>query len=324
MGNKWVIIVLFLSIAFTGAGTSIISTNQDGLTIYEELEAGTDPFHPDSDGDGIKDGREVKVLRTGPTAKDTDNDGLTDPRELKIGTDPNVADTDDDGLEDQRELEVGTDPVDKDTDKDTLQDGWEIKGNTPDGTPLPGADPLHRNLYVDIVSLNHERVITSEFAKEIEDEFANMSVRNPDGEDGIDVYIHGPRQSNVTEQELKEESPPTSEINYNSIDEKMYTRERMGERYDPNGIYRLVVVESSEGRGSGGYGGDKIAWVSWGSHKPSAQNTFIHELLHTIVWRPFGEDCHGVFHSCDGYLSLKNDFFFSEKTVSYLQENSYR
>jgi hypothetical protein len=120
----------------------------DGLTNREEFELGTDPNNPDTDGDELLDGEEVKrlstkplnpdtdadalsdgeeVLRrgTGPLNPDSDGDALTDGDEVARGTDPLKADTDEDKLIDGNEVQIGTDPLKPDTDNDQLIDGDE-------------------------------------------------------------------------------------------------------------------------------------------------------------------------------------------------------
>jgi len=47
-----------------------------------------DPFNPDSDGDGLKDGDEVFIYGTDPRLADTDGDGIDDGDEVANGTDP--------------------------------------------------------------------------------------------------------------------------------------------------------------------------------------------------------------------------------------------
>jgi hypothetical protein len=50
----------------------------DLLTNLEEYQSSTDPHSPDTDGDGLTDGREVKELHTNPRAADSDSDGVPD------------------------------------------------------------------------------------------------------------------------------------------------------------------------------------------------------------------------------------------------------
>jgi outer membrane protein OmpA-like peptidoglycan-associated protein len=102
--------------------------DDDGLTNGQEKKLGTDPNNADTDGDGLKDGEEVKRYKTNPLITDTDGDGLKDGDEVKIyKTDPAKADTDDDGLSDGDEiLKYKTDPNKADTDGDGLSDGEEV------------------------------------------------------------------------------------------------------------------------------------------------------------------------------------------------------
>ncbi len=130
--------------------------------------SGTDPNNPDTDGDGVNDGREATGIfnewGTGtnprgyvsdplrqdtdfdglndyyelthgmdPTHKDTDGDGLLDPDEVNSCSNPAMsdanADHDGDGLATGVELGAGLDPCNVDTDGDGLNDGWEYYYN---------------------------------------------------------------------------------------------------------------------------------------------------------------------------------------------------
>lgn len=130
-------------------GGAIVNNDQDldGLSDELELEIGTDPNNPDTDGDGLPDGYEYLILGTDALKVDTDgngiadsdedfdNDSLSNLKEYEIGTDPNNPDTDGDGLSDGDEVTVyHTDPLNVDTDGDTLEDYDEI---------LLGMDPLN-------------------------------------------------------------------------------------------------------------------------------------------------------------------------------------
>lgn len=64
----------------------------------------------DSDGDGLSDWQEV-VYGTDPYDADSDDDGLTDDWEVAHGTDPLDVDTDGDGLSDKWEVDHGLDPL---------------------------------------------------------------------------------------------------------------------------------------------------------------------------------------------------------------------
>jgi hypothetical protein len=114
-------------VAAPGVGPGgLFDADGDGVGTLAELWHGTDPFDPDTDGDGLRDAAETSDPALSPTAADTDVDGLADPRELRLGTAPNRSDTDADGLVDSRELRLGTDPLARDTDGDGLGDGGEV------------------------------------------------------------------------------------------------------------------------------------------------------------------------------------------------------
>jgi eukaryotic-like serine/threonine-protein kinase len=88
----------------TAQATAILASadpDQDGLTNSQELALGSDPNNPDTDGDGLSDGREINETGTDPKNKDTDGDTLLDGAEVdQIGTSPNNKDTDGDGITD--------------------------------------------------------------------------------------------------------------------------------------------------------------------------------------------------------------------------------
>jgi len=67
---------------------STVDSDKDGLTDDEEEQYGTDPFEPDSDGDGLYDREEVKVYHTNPLNPDTDGDGYLDGEEVENGYNP--------------------------------------------------------------------------------------------------------------------------------------------------------------------------------------------------------------------------------------------
>ena len=111
----------------------------DGDRLPDELETsiGTDPFDPDTDGDGLEDGTEhLRLPASDPLSPDTDGDGLCDgPVELEsvcvagedlsadgfldpMETDPTAADTDEGGVDDGVEVLRGTDPLDPSDDQD--------------------------------------------------------------------------------------------------------------------------------------------------------------------------------------------------------------
>ncbi len=104
-------------------------TDGDGLTDFEEVITYlTDPRKTDTDSDGLNDYVEVVKYRSNPLLADTDGDGLLDAQEvLDYRTNVAEIDTDADGLNDREEIALGTNPREVDTDRDDLSDGEEVR-----------------------------------------------------------------------------------------------------------------------------------------------------------------------------------------------------
>jgi hypothetical protein len=130
VGLRILTVLLVLSVTSAGVvgATNVVPLDADGLTVLQELRAGTNPLTDDTDGDGLSDDSELEY--SNPTNADTDGDGLDDGREATLGTDPTVADSDSDGLDDAREADGPTDPTMADTDSDGLDDNDEIDSST--------------------------------------------------------------------------------------------------------------------------------------------------------------------------------------------------
>lgn len=62
--------------------------DQDELSSTEEFQRGLDPFNPDGDGDGLRDGEEVRTTGTNPALFDTDGDQISDGLEVSTGSNP--------------------------------------------------------------------------------------------------------------------------------------------------------------------------------------------------------------------------------------------
>ena len=76
----------------------------EGLLNFKEFEYLTNPFNPDTDGDGLSDLDEINV--TDPLNPDTDGDGLIDGDEVFYLTSPVEQDMDKDGLSDGDEIQA--------------------------------------------------------------------------------------------------------------------------------------------------------------------------------------------------------------------------
>jgi hypothetical protein len=87
----------------------------------------SDPFNPDTDGDGILDGDENRRSMD-PRTDDTDADQVGDWDEVFVWhSDPNNQDTDGDGMDDKKEIVFAkTSPILDDTDGDGFTDSQEL------------------------------------------------------------------------------------------------------------------------------------------------------------------------------------------------------
>ena len=129
LGRLGALLIAALLVAASLPAIAAAATDSDGDNLPDTFERNktlTSPHRKDSDGDGIRDGKE-----------DLDHDGLTNRQEYVVGTHPRRADTDSDGKRDDREnpdgdalwnrteFQAGTSPLRKDTDRDGLGDRKE-------------------------------------------------------------------------------------------------------------------------------------------------------------------------------------------------------
>lgn len=290
-----------------GTSAAVVDSDFDRLNDGKEVELGANPNDDDSDDDGVIDGREVEEGMD-PLKKDTDGDGMGDKEELRTdGRDPTVADaptptpepktdSDGDGLSDEREQELGTDPRHPDTDEDGWLDGWEVKGRIPrSGQPLPGFDPLHKDVY--LVVYEHQDV-SDQFMSDIRTHFAEMPVDNPDGNDGIRLYT---RMETNVDSRWTGTSGGDHPLNGT-------------ERNVPVRTVRILTEEDSQETCDGDSG---CSNYEKHSYAPSNTDVVVHEVLHSII------RCKGNEHTEDGWMEpqLPVGQFMSSSTEQGLDQD---
>jgi len=98
-------------------GTNTISIAANAIDLGNNTSSTTAlnfNVQSDDDEDGLSNEQETNDYNTLPNDPDTDGDGLNDGREILLGTDPNIIDTDGDGLSDADEVANNTDPFNPD------------------------------------------------------------------------------------------------------------------------------------------------------------------------------------------------------------------
>ena len=92
-------IVLAASPSSDEDGDGLLDIVETDTGVYvSPTDTGTDPFDPDSDGDGLSDGDEVNLHGSDPLDADTDDDGFSDGDEVLAGSDPQRSGLDAGGL----------------------------------------------------------------------------------------------------------------------------------------------------------------------------------------------------------------------------------
>ncbi|KTG18776.1 hypothetical protein AUR66_18150, partial [Haloferax profundi] len=299
-----------------GTDPTTVDTDGDRLDDAREVELGTDPTVTDTDSDGLIDGNETLTYRTDPLASDSDGDGLADAAEVReYQLSPIKADTDGDGLDDSTELEKPTSPHQYDTDADGLSDARELNDlqtnatltdtdgdGLPDGVEVeqtdlfPEADPLHKDVYVEIDYMRGERVTTSEL-RSVEQSFANAPVENPDGQTGITLHLL-----------LDERVPARASLPADSGELSSYHDylRQYGDRRSKGYHYALIASEI-EGRTS--TGDERAGLGSPGEFRledtDNFASLFAHELGHSLGLTRFrGIDSEAIPYS--EYPSVMN------------------
>ncbi|MBV0901655.1 hypothetical protein [Haloarcula salina] len=198
-------------------------------------------------------------------------------------------------------------PTGVDSDGDRLPDAWERNESTPDGAPLPDADPDRKDVYVQpIYAAGAERFTATEKAQ-LRRVWDEMPVSNPGGETGIALHFvdrvpDGGRM----------ESPIAIANDLQPVRDRYYTRETMGAG---RCRYHLVAVGTVAGDSLAGYG-DRPGFVSIvDAERVPAYNGSVtfrvavttHELLHNTAGLVGGQS-----HPGSGWLGTGGEYLGNE------------
>jgi hypothetical protein len=285
--------------------SSRVPGDPDGDGLYEDVdgdgEAGLDDVFALA-FELVPRSRQLSGAQT--AAMDFDGSGrvgLDDVFALAFDERP-TSDADGDGLTDRRERRLGTDPEDEDTDDDRLPDGWEVANETGTGTPLPGADPLRKDVYVVVAHATGITTLDAAERRDLRHVWARMPVANPDGDSGVDVHV-------VDQRDLGErvvyggfadgDTPSVGGI----YDDRLPESEQCA--------YHLAVFAEFDSDGVAGLGSapgfgvlvDGELERSYGDASVRV-GVLTHELLHNVVARIDGPHREGdPYHTRRGWLS---------------------
>lgn len=129
---------------------------------------------------------------------------------------------DGDGLYYEEELEHNTDPFNYDTDNDGLSDKFEVEN---------GYNPRKKTILLTIHSEEQLNNKTKEYIKDIQKEFAEAPINNPNGTQGINLYIEYKRINNLGQSKV-------SMVDYEK-DIRSRTFKKRGQGY-----YNLLIVDN--------------------------------------------------------------------------------
>lgn len=184
-----------------------------------------------------------------------------------------VRDADGDGLIRANEVRAGTDPRNPDTDGDQLLDGWEYAGGVVlDGAlnPLPGADPLHKDLYLLVLPVDGsipEAALSGYVVW-----YATAPVDNPDDERGITIH-------------LRTQTDDLERYRALTVEDWATYREVVGGHPLAGTRYFLLVKEDRRGRAYGGSGIVQYGPVDGSGEYSGVADGLDHETLHNLVGR---------------------------------------
>lgn len=229
------------------------------------------------------------------------------------GPDPALLDDDGDGLSNAEEAAAGTDPREADTDGDALPDGWELHGHGGVDLKAKGADPRHKDVFVEMgymvskAATNGLRADAATIARIVQ-AFREIPSDNPDGRPGIELHL-----------EWGKEIPYQKDLSpYLSTFQDL--RKTYFDAKSKQAIYHYMIwANAYDGGTSSGVSmnipstGFLVTLGSWnrdaGGTEEQKIGTFMHELGHNL----------GLHHGGQDELNYKPNYF---SVMNYLWQTS--
>ena len=229
----------------------------------------------------------------------------------------------------------------QDSDGDKLKDAWELFGIN--GVDLPGfgADPLHKDLFIEADYMTgHDHLLDRTHLQDIVNVFANAPVNNPDGTTGINIHIDtggaafGQPAGTYAEFDLGggnglvEDATLGAETDYGDYDwtefqeikNANFDADRLGifhymifahdltenpDWWGISGISRNGWPDSTFAKGATDFIVSMGTWDEMGT-QDEREGTFIHELGHNLGLRHGGND---HMNYKPQYFSVMNYFY---------------
>lgn len=215
-----------------------------------------------------------------------------------------ATDSDGDGLTDTEESALGLNPLNPDTDGDALLDGWEVSGVNGIDLPALGANPLRKDIFVEMdfmtrATATRELGPNDAVIEMIRDVFARAPVANPDGSNGISIHLevgdevpHDPELFPVGPEFLALKAVHFDEARLPVFHYMIWADTY--KTFDPLGN----PVTTSSGNAFAIPNSDFIVTLgAWNGGEGGTDNqkigTFIHELGHNLGFRHGGSDNEG-------------------------------
>lgn len=290
-----------VAVATVSVGVAVTGPTPPGAFSFQPAES-TPAVETDGAPAGTPHPTATDTGRPTPTA--TPTPGAPDTTETPTATptpppttEPPPEHSDADALPDDLEQDLGTDPHSWDTDGDRIPDHLEVNVSG-HRDHLPGADPLHKDLYVQqywTLDANPPPRAFETLAAYL----ANLSVANPDGSTGIRLH-YGDHQLIDRRYVFDGDDEDFDRLWENYVDRKRYRH--------------VVVVTDIEGSALGVAASP--GWTLVFDHETPEQyvvQVYAHELMHNVLGTISGpQACDNGYHYCAGglmmqYLSERHD-----------------
>jgi hypothetical protein len=238
-------------------------------------------------------------LYVNDTASDADGDGLGALLEAELGTCDNKTSSHCTSVFNPR-----------DTDRDGLADNMEVfgvEGSPPQHLPAWGADPLHKDIFVEVDyhDVFASNPVTGADAQQAQAYFNSGSagdLRNPNGQPG--VRLHLDIGTNPTDPSLATlfgnwggSGPVPAAIDYRNAPNTYRASVRAG-------IFHYGLAGQGNGGGQGYKPGDRFGWGAQVYNR--YMQTFAHELGHNLNLGHDGHSKWGPINCKPHYKSLMN------------------